>query len=221
MWSYEGDNGPESWGRLDPVFTTCEEGMEQSPIDIPADAPVNADDVVYAYRDGTVAIVNDNATVRVEYPAGSSVWIDGVEYTLQQFHFHGPSEHTIAGEHRDMEMHLVHTDADDNILVIGVLIVTGGDNQAFAPVLHNLPDQAGVTINGVVVNATSLLPTDRRYVAYLGSLTTPPCAEGVTWHVLVTPVKLSADQVLTMRAIQPGTNRPVQPMNDRGFIVKR
>jgi len=220
-WGYEGETGPEYWGSLDEAYIACDEGTEQSPIDIPADAPVNADDVVYAYGDTVLNIVNNGHGIQVNYDTGSSAEIDGTEYALEQFHFHSLSEHSAAGEHQAMEMHLVHADAGGNNAVIGVLIVEGEENAALAPVWDNMPADEGdpVTIEGVVVNVDDLLPAERSYVAYDGSLTTPACTEGVNWHVLATPVELSADQLAAFRAIHDGTNRPVQPMNERRFRI--
>ncbi|MCH7663046.1 MAG: carbonic anhydrase family protein, partial [Chloroflexi bacterium] len=140
-------------------------------------------------------------------------------YALRQFHFHSPSEHTLAGENMAMEMHLVHTDADDNIAVIGVLLIEGTENPAFDPVWDNMPAEEGnpVTVQGAFVDVDDLLPDDRSYYEYTGSLTTPPCTEGVLWHVLAQPVEISAEQLSAFHAIHDGTNRPVQPMNERGF----
>lgn len=220
-WGYEGEGAPENWASLDPEYAACGEGMEQSPVDIIADAPVNPDDVVYAYAESAVNIVNNGHAIQVNYDEGSTAEIDGVTYALQQFHFHSPSEHTVAGESAAMEMHLVHGDADGNSAVIGLLLVEGAENPAFAPIWDNMPAEEGdpVTIEGVTINADDLLPEDRSYYHYMGSLTTPACTEGVNWHELVTPIELSADQIAAFRAIHDGTNRPIQPMNDREFLA--
>ena len=220
-FSYEGETGPEYWGSLSPDWVACETGMEQSPVDIVADAPINPDDVAYAYAETAVNIVNNGHAIQVNYDEGSTAEIDGTEYALKQFHFHSLSEHTVAGENLDMEMHLVHADADGNNAVVSVLLVEGDENPAFAPVWDNMPAEEGdpVTIEGAVVNVSDLMPEDRSYYHYMGSLTTPACTEGVNWHVLTTPVELSADQLAAFRAIHDGTNRPIQPMNDREFLA--
>ena len=124
-FSYEGETGPEYWGSLSEDWIACDEGMEQSPVDIVADVPVNADDVEYAYGETAVNIVNNGHAIQVNYDEGSMAVIDGTEYALQQFHFHSLSEHTVAGENMDMEMHLVHADADGNNAVVSVLLVEG------------------------------------------------------------------------------------------------
>lgn len=220
-WGYEGEGSPENWGSLDPDYIACGEGMAQSPVDVPADAPVNPDDVGYAYAETAVNIVNNGHAIQVNVDEGSSTAeIDGTAYMLQQFHFHSLSEHTLAGENMAMEMHLVHADADGNNAVISALIVEGEENPAFAPVWENMPAEEGdpVTIEGVFVNPSDLLPEDRSYYHYMGSLTTPACTEGVNWHILTQPIELSADQLATFRAIHDGTNRPIQPMNGREFL---
>jgi carbonic anhydrase len=220
-WSYEGETGPAFWGSLDPDYAACGEGMEQSPVDIVADAPVNPDDVGYAYGESALTIVNNGHAIQVNVDEGSSTAeIDGVQYALEQLHFHSPSEHTLAGENMAMEMHLVHHDADGNSAVFSALLVEGAENPAFASIWENMPAEEGdpVTIEGVVVNPDDLLPAERSYYHYMGSLTTPACTEGVTWHVLTTPVELSADQIAAFRTIHDGTNRPIQPMNDREFL---
>jgi carbonic anhydrase len=220
-WGYAGPCDPEHWGGLEPDFATCGEGVQQSPVDIPADAPLNPDDVVYAYRQIALSIVNNGHAIQVNCGVGSTIEIDGTTYALQQFHFHSPSEHTLAGENMAMEMHLVHADADGNKAVIGVLLTEGAENPAFAPIVDNMPVEEGasVTIADVFINADDLLPVDRSYYRYIGSLTTPPCTEGVLWHILAQPVAISAAQLAAFRALYDGTNRPIQPMNDRAFLA--
>jgi carbonic anhydrase len=218
-WTYEGDTGPQYWGVLDVSYAACGVGTSQSPVDIPPDAPMVADDVVSAYTDSALTIVNNGHAIQVDYDDGSFVEIDGSTYELEQFHFHSPSEHTTAGVNAAMEMHLVHADADGNQAVVGVLLVEGAANPAFAPVWDNMPADEGdpVTVEGITINATDLLPADLDYYRYIGSLTTPPCTEDVLWHMLATPVELSDEQIAQFRAIHDGTNRPTQPLNERVF----
>ena len=218
-WTYEGDTGPQYWGDLDASYAACGVGTSQSPVDIPLDAPMDAGEVVPAYTDSALRIVNNGHAIQVDYDEGSFVEIAGSTWELDQFHLHSPSEHTIAGENAAMEMHLVHSDADGSLAVVGVLLVEGADNPAFAPVWDNMPADEGdpVTVEGITINATDLLPADPDYYGYVGSLTTPPCTEGVPWHVLSTPVELSDEQITRFRAIHDGTNRPTQALNERVF----
>lgn len=218
-WGYEGATGPAAWGALSPEYAACATGREQSPVDIPADAPVWPDDLTYDYRPSALAIADNGHAIQVDIEEGSGVVIGDVTYALRQFHFHSPSEHTLAGVHADMELHLVHGDPAGALAVIGVLLVEGAANPALEPILANLPESPGpaAPVEGVVVDVASLLPADRSYHAYPGSLTTPPCTEGVAWHVLAQPVEVSAEQMAAFRALHDGTNRPVQPLNERTF----
>lgn len=218
-WSYEGEGGPEHWGSLESDYATCGEGRKQSPVDIPADAPLNPNDLVYAYEGSGFEIENNGHAIQADYVSGGTAEIGDAPYTLKQFHFHSPSEHTLAGQHAAMEMHLVHEGAGGKLAVIGVMLVEGAENPAFAPVWDNMPAEEGpaMPVAGAILNADDLLPEDRSYNAYEGSLTTPKCDEGVQWIVLSTPVEISADQLAAFRAIHDGTNRPTQPMYNRVF----
>jgi carbonic anhydrase len=216
-WSYKGETGPEHWAELG--YSDCA-GSEQSPVDIPADAPIHDADISFNYNPSALNIINNGHTIKVEYDKGSTIEVEGKTYNLLQFHFHAPSEHTINGEYYDMELHLVHQSDDGEYAVIGVMIKAGSENDAYTPVWEHLPAEKGEleTISGVSVNAIDLLPEDRSYYRYNGSFTTPPCTEGVKWFVLSTPVELSNEQIGAFKAIYSGNNRPTQPMNEREFI---
>jgi carbonic anhydrase len=218
-WGYEGATGPEHWGSLDPAFAACEAGTAQSPVDIPADAAV-VSDVSLAYDDSALTIADNGHAIQVDVDHGSSATIGGTEHALEQLHFHSPSEHTIGGQHADLEMHLVHADAQGGLAVVGVLLVEGEENPAFDPIWGHLPASVGepATIEGVRFEPLDFLPDDLRAHGYHGSLTTPPCTEGVLWRVLVEPVELSAEQIARYRAIHDSTSRPVQPMGERDFL---
>jgi carbonic anhydrase len=213
-WAYEGDSGPEHWGSLAPEFATCASGTAQSPIDIPASAALSSPDISFAYQPSLVNIVNNGHTVQVNYDAGSAITLDGVKYDLVQFHFHAASEHAIAGQHTPLEIHLVHRSAEGDLAVIGILLTSGTENPAYAPVLQNLPQQAGdpATVAGASVDASQLLPAQRSYWRYAGSLTTPPCSEGVKWFVMSRPVELSDAQIAAFTSIYPNNSRPLQPL---------
>ncbi len=133
-----------------------------------------------------------------------------------QFHFHSPSEHAVEGELYPAEMHLVHADADGNLAVVGVFISEGAENTAFTPVWDNLPaEETEATPTGATINAADLLPDEQLFFRYSGSLTTPPCSEGVLWSVMSDPVEMSAEQIEMYTAIFSGNNRPLQVLNDR------
>lgn len=220
-WSYEGKEGPEHWGELSPDFALCAAGVEQSPVDIPASAAVNPADLVFNYQPSALKIQNNGHTIQVDYDPGSTLEVDGVPYELWQFHFHGPSEHTLNGEFSPMEMHLVHRSAEGGLVVVGVMIEGGDENEALAPVWGNLPaeEMEAETIPGASVDANALLPAERSYYRYNGSLTTPPCTEGVKWLVMSTPIELSGDQIAAFEEIIHANYRPVQPLNEREFLL--
>ena len=168
-------------------------------------------------------ILNDGHTVKVDYDSGkkgNTIAVDGSTYTLRQFHFHAPSEHTLNGEYFDMEMHLVHTNDRDEVAVIGILMKNGTENKAFTKLWNNLPTEVGQekTLNDMAIDVNDLLPEKRLYYSYQGSFTTPPCTEGVNWLVLTTPIELSTDQLETFTAIYDGNNRPLQPLKQREVL---
>ncbi len=206
---------------MSPEYAACSAGREQSPIDIPATSPVNAGDIAFNYHPSVLNIVNNGHTIQGNYDPGSSIEVDGTQYNLLQFHFHARSEHTFDGEHSDMEMHMVHQCAAGGYALVEVMLARGSENPAFVSVWEHLPDHAGEseTIPGVMVNTDNMLPHERSYYRYNGSFTTPPCTEGVTWFMLNSTVELSEHQVVAFEAIYDDTYRPVQPFNDRAFLL--
>lgn len=216
-WSYEGEDGPERWGELDPVYATCSRGVAQSPVDITRPVEADLGDLEFAYRPiSPLPIVNNGHTIQVNVPAGQSVTVDGTSYELRQFHFHAPSEHTIDGRAQAMELHLVHVAADETIAVVGLLLAEGEDNAALQPVFAAMPETAGPEhrVPGSV-DLAALLPAVPTTYRYLGSLTTPPCAEGVQWLLFTEPGQISAAQLAAFRKINGSNARPVQPLNVR------
>jgi len=217
-WGYDGETGPEKWAQLDPAWSLAGAGKQQSPIDISSevddpDAPV----LEPSYKDTALNIGNNGHTLTQAYDAGSSISVAGSAYDLAQFHFHHKSEHTIDGEHFDMECHLVHKNSDGNLLVVGVLIKPGAENPLLAKLWSHLPAEAGQTSADPAIkfSIAELLPEDLSYYHYQGSLTTPPCSEGVRWYVLQTPVEASAEQIAAFTKLYPHNYRPVQPLFDR------
>lgn len=219
-WTYDGEEGPEHWGDLSPDYALCSAGQEQSPVDIPANAPVNQPNLTYNYKDSAVNIFNNGHTVQVAYDPGSTLMVGGQQYELVQFHFHAHSEHTSAGASYPMELHLVHRNAENKLAVVGVWMESGQANAAFDSVLNNLPATVGdpQAVPGATVNAGQLLPSERTYVRYNGSLTTPPCAESVTWLMHNQPVAVSDAQLASFTSLFDHDFRPTQPMNGRSFI---
>ena len=231
-WGYGEDDGPMHWAALSPDYATCASGREQSPIDLVAATTGEQAGMSRNYKAASLRIIRhehivdviDNGhTIQVNYDEGSTLQIGEASYELKQYHFHSPSEHTIEGQHLPMEMHLVHQSTEGELAVLGVLIEEGDHNPAFEPVWANLPDEVGEEVHHqhVAVNVDDLLPADHKTVRYQGSLTTPPCSEGVSWFVAAESIELSADQIAAFTSIFQGNNRPVQPLNDRTVFVDR
>lgn len=220
-WEYEGEEGPEFWGKLDPNYALCSTGRAQSPIDISGAETDDLTGITFNYNPSALNIFNNGHTIQVKYDPGSSITYNENEYQLAQFHFHHPSEHTINGEAFDMELHFVHLDAAGNVgAVVGVMLKQGEtDNAAFASIFDNLPAEKGdPQPTDTMINASDLLPETRLYSTYTGSLTTPPCTQGVRWLVLTTPVELSAHQLEEFSSLFELNARPVQPLNTRDLL---
>ena len=224
-WGYEAENGPNVWGKLNSGYSLCAVGMHQSPIDLVNPTPTELPAITFNYQPTTLDIRHNGHTIEVGYPAepdaGSWIEVDGTRYQLLQFHFHTPSEHTVAGELFDMEMHLVHKSEDGTLAVIGVLIEDGSENAAFNEIWAHLPTAAGETkrVEHVTFNVEELLPSARDTYRYEGSLTTPPCSEGVNWFVMTAPIEMSEAQIAAFAAIIHRNNRPVQPLNGRELLI--
>ncbi len=218
-WSYEGSTGPENWGEMDQKFGTCSLGKTQSPIDIPADnVPAAAlEPIKFDYQTSPLKIIDNGHTVQVNYAPGSSITVAGKKYDLLQFHFHKPSEEKLNGKSYAMVAHLVHKDAEGKLAVVGVLLESGARAPLIQAVFDNLPKEKEkeTSVPGVAIDIGALLPADRSYFTFQGSLTTPPCSEGVTWFVLKNPVKISRKQIAKFGRVYAMNARPVQPLNGR------
>jgi carbonic anhydrase len=226
-WDYGVEHGPAAWGTLAGQYATCGTGQAQSPIDIVGAAPATSlPALAAANRPAALRIihhvhkadvVNTGHSIQVSYTDGDTLTVGADKYALIQYHFHSPSEHQVRGDSFPMEMHLVHKSSDNRLAVVGVLIREGRANGAFDPVWSQLPATKGAEVvhDSVMVDVDDLLPRTRTSYRYDGSLTTPPCSEGVKWFVLTTPIELSASQIAAFRAVLVGNNRPVQPLNGR------
>ena len=218
-WSYRGKTGTSFWGKLAPEFATCTTGKAQSPIDINSSIVENIGSLELDYQDIPLTIINNDRTIRVDYPPGSSLTLDGDKYELLQFHFHQPSEHLILGKTFAMEAHFVHKNqVTGELLVLAVLMAEGEINQALDRVWDNIPVRANrqQEVSDLIINAANLLPeTTNQYYRYQGSLTTPPCSENVTWLVLKQPVTISKLQSDRFLEIIGNNARPIQALNNR------
>lgn len=217
-WSYEAETGPEHWKNLCDDFADCG-GKVQSPIDISTtveDASLKELDTDYKMINKLNAI-NNGHTVQVNYLPGSTFTIDSSIYELKQFHFHTPTEHTFNGKPYPMEIHLVHVNAEGQIAVIGIIVKEGEENPFFTPMINKLPDNEGKTADvEMQIDVNQLLPADKKYFNYTGSLTTPPCTEGVKWFVMKNHIEASGQQIKAISEMMPRFNaRPVQELNGR------
>jgi carbonic anhydrase len=215
-WDYAGSGGPESWGQMKPEFLKCSTGTRQSPIDIRDGIKVNLDAVQFDYKPSGFRVIDNGHTVQVNVAAGNSIEVMGRRYELVQFHFHRPSEERIDGRQFDMVVHLVHKDIDGRLAVIAVLLERGSALPVVQSVWNNLPLEKGdeVAARGAL-NLNDLLPAERNYFTYMGSLTTPPCSEGVLWMVMKQPVQISADQIGIFARLYPMNARPIQSASGR------
>lgn len=220
-WGYEGEVGPAYWGRLDPCFALCADGRRQSPIDLTNTAPQGVVGAVFHYQPSQVDLLYDGYTIQMNYSPGSYIELDRQRYDLINLHFHTPGEHILQGQRFPMEMHLVHKSGAGNLAVVGVLVQAGANHPAFQPILNHLPAQPGQAQAParLEIETGKLLPAERTGYHYSGSLTTPPCSEGVSWLVMTRPVELLARQLAMFTAIHTRNNRPVQPLNDRPLFV--
>lgn len=218
-WTYEGAEGPDHWGDIDPAYAACGTGKSQSPIDLHSASAEDLANIAFHYQASDLRILNNGHTVQVNYDAGSYIEVDGERYDVAQFHYHAPSEHSIDGQLFPAELHIVHKNAAGQLAVVGILLTEGAENPAFQPFLSNLPDhEAEESDAGVKIDAAAFLPATQTTYRYSGSLTTPPCSEGVSWFVMDHPVELSADQIAALETVFEGNNRPVQPINERSLI---
>jgi carbonic anhydrase len=218
-WTYVGTTGPGHWSEMDEKFHTCKLGQTQSPIDIrdPDVQKATLPPIEFDYKPSPLKIVDNGHTIQVNLAPGSAIAVGGKRYELLQFHFHKPSEERVNGKAYAMVAHLVHKGPDGALAVVGVLIERGARLPVTQAVFDNLPAKAGeeVTVPGVSIDPSALLPASKAYYTFAGSLTTPPCSEGVTWFVLKQPAQLSATQIAQFGRRYPMNARPVQPRNGR------
>jgi len=222
-FTYEGDQGPSHWASLTTDYRACGVGKNQSPIDIRTKESIAADfdDIEFNYTTSALNILNNGHTVQANYDVGSSISINGKTYNLAQFHFHTPSEHQIDGKSSPIEMHLVHVSEEGDLAVVGVLFSEGKENSALQDIVNAIPDSESEeeTIENVTVDANNLLPSETLEYRYSGSLTTPPCSEGVKWFVLQNSLEISSAQLSRFQAVLGKNNRPVQKFNAREILL--
>ena len=218
-WSYLGKTGPQNWGELQPEFGTCATGQRQSPINIDdiytLQGPAEA--LQFNYQPSNAVVVNNGHTIQVNLQGSNTLTVRGTTYTLVQFHFHTPSEEQVNYRNYAMVAHLVHRSADGQLAVVAVLLEPGVASPLIDKVWTYMPLDVNDTVRtpAGLIDLTELLPKDQRYYQFMGSLTTPPCTEGVLWMVLKQPMQVSPAQLRLFQQLYPNNARPVQPLNNR------
>lgn len=218
-WAYEGEYGPENWARVKPEFNVCAIGKRQSPVHIQESVTLQgpAEPLQFDYRPTGGSVVHNGHTIQVDLEPGNTLSVRGSTYELLQFHFHHPSEERVNHRSFAMVAHLVHRNHEGQLAVVAVLIDPGAANGLIHKVWTHMPLDSGdrVRLPAGLIDLRELLPTDQRYYQFMGSLTTPPCTEGVLWNVLKTPVTVSREQLKLFSQIFPNNARPVQALNGR------
>lgn len=212
-WSYEGANGPNHWQAM------CQDGKNQSPINVTASLNAKLPPLALHYNSKARMATHNGHAIQLGFHGEPYLTVEGEKVKLLQTHFHSPSENTIEGEQFPLEAHYVHQSKDGALTVLAVLFREGAQNKSLAKIIHDMPKKAGATTHPKKLKAGDLLPDNLGYYRYNGSLTTPPCSEGVRWLVLKSHPEISANQIQAFKAPFHGpTNRPVQPLNARHIL---
>ncbi|MBP1206714.1 carbonic anhydrase [Duganella sp. 1411] len=218
-WSYEGETGPANWGKINPAWAKCGSGNRQSPIDIRDGMKVELEQISFDYHPSTFNVTDNGHTVQVMVGGGNFLTVQNRMYELIQFHFHRPSEERINGKGYEMVVHLVHKDGEGRIAMLALLLERGKPQPVIQTVWNNLPLEKLETLApSVVLDPMELLPARRDYFTFMGSMTTPPCQEGVLWLVMKEPVQASPAQMALFSRLYPLNSRPIQPSSGR--IIK-
>jgi carbonic anhydrase len=216
-WTYSGEQGPDHWADLNPSFSTCRSGHEQSPVNLAWRKPSKGRSLRFYYNETPAKIIDNGHTVQVNFSPGSKVDIDGKVFDLVQFHFHTQSEHTLSGKHFPLELHFVHKNDQGQLAVVGVLFQLGKENPWIEKLWKEIPrtKEVETQLKHAAFTPANLLPEKTTHYHYMGSLTTPPCTEGVNWNVLNTPLEISAEQWSAFKKLYSENNRPVQELKSR------
>ena len=215
-WSYEGENGPANWGKINTAWAKCGAGNRQSPIDIRDGMRVDLEQIVFDYKPSSFNVIDNGHTIQVTLSGGNYITVQNRSYELIQFHFHRPSEERVNGRGFEMVVHLVHKDAEGKLAVVAVLLERGKAHNMIQTVWNNLPlEKLDVVSPSVVLDVNEILPKHREYFTFMGSLTTPPCSEGVLWLVMKEPQQASPAQMALFSRLYPLNARPIQASSGR------
>ena len=224
-WGYDGPGAPEHWASLSDEYAACDDGTQQSPIDIADDiAGYDTDEtppISFSYASDAVAVRNDGRFVHIDYAGGNTLSVGPRSYKLKSAHLHSPSEHRVDGTNFAAEMHLVHADADGNLAVVGLLFKLGAHSPVVQAILDAAPNPGDTVGTSFILNTKDYVPAELGYYRYDGSKTTPPCDEPVEWYVMRHPKTVSQEQVDDLLALSGGpTDRPVQPIGARVIAAR-
>jgi methyl-accepting chemotaxis protein len=215
-WGYTGNDGPQYWGDLSSEYATCKTGTAQSPIDISKTTSADLNDIEFDYRDTPLKVLNNGHAIQVNYTSDSFMRVGSNVYKVLQLHFHSPSENTFRGKPYAMEMHIVHKNAQGQLGVVGVFMKEGHSNPIIQKIWDSMPNRANrENVTKGSISAAELLPDNGSYYHWSGSLTTPPCSEGVMWYMMQNPIEVSRAQVDKFLAVIGPDARPTQPLYGR------
>ena len=220
-WTHDGETGAGRWGELDPSFAVCAEGAQQSPVDLTGAIPAGAGTLDIQWHPAEAHLVDIGHTIQVDVAEGSSINLEGRHFSLLQFHFHLPSEHTVDGDGFPMEVHFVHQAKEGDLAVVGVFMGIGESHPAIKSIWSATPGPGEPSASLPELDPRTLLPEEPDYFRYAGSLTTPPCSEVVSWVVMTEPISVSPAQADAFAARYPMNARPVQALNRRSILLRR
>ncbi|NIH07137.1 carbonic anhydrase family protein [Providencia rettgeri] len=220
LWTYEGGSAPEHWGELSEEFKVCQSGFNQSPINIEDAIDGKLKPLKINIHTHAQKIINNGHSIQINVNDDDDFSIDGSTYQLKQFHFHSPSENKIKGKQYSLELHFVHSKEDKEIAVLAIMLEEGAANPAIEQILKNIPKEKKQEKElGLHIDLTTLFPKDKSYYRFSGSLTTPPCTEGVVWLVMKEPINASKEQIQKFqKALEHSNNRPTQPLHGRLIV---
>ncbi|MDX2024426.1 MAG: carbonic anhydrase family protein [Deltaproteobacteria bacterium] len=219
-WTYSGEQGPTKWGRIDPSYAACETGKSQSPVNIVEVLPRDLPNLAFRYGNAPLHLNNNGRTVEQVFDAGHSVGLGNMQYQLQSLQLHNPSEHRAAGKAFPMELQLLHKSAQGHLLIIAVMIKEGHASAAVNALMNHVPAEAGdMYVSDQAISLMQLLPQQRTYMRYSGSLTSPPCWENVMWVVLTEPIEASKEQIAAFARVLPNNVRPLAPLGRRTVFM--
>ena len=222
-WSYEGDGGPAHWGELKEEFATCKTGGMQSPVNIPSNSESSEDGPVISYSTKPFSVIDNGHTVQANLEEGNTITLEGKKYSMKQIHFHSPSENQLNGKSFPLEGHIVHKAEDGSLAVVGIFFDSAADAKE-NPVLNKIwahvpaEKEKDHKVEGEMLDLTMIFPEERSMFRFDGSLTTPPCSEGVKWNVFEGVTKIPAQQIEAFKKHYSNNARPVQDLHGRKIL---